>query len=81
VENPVIAEGVGRDPGDDYLVALAHAADVDHLVSGDTDLTNLASVSPPCCHQRSSWTFSDRYRAPAGLLHASAGTSGQPVPW
>ena len=47
VENPVIAEGVTRDPGDDYLVALAQAANVDHLVSGVKDLTSLATVSPP----------------------------------
>ena len=48
VENPVIAEAVTRDPGDDYLVALAQAANVDHLVSGDKDLTSLAAtVSPP----------------------------------
>ena len=47
VENPVIAEAVSRDPGDDYLVALAQAANVDHLVSGDKDLTSLAAVVPP----------------------------------
>jgi predicted nucleic acid-binding protein len=47
VENPVIAEGVTRDPGDDYLVALAQAANVDHLVSGDKDLTSLRTVVPP----------------------------------
>ena len=47
VENPVIIEGVTRDPGDDYLVALAQSADVDYLVAGDKDLTSLAPVSPP----------------------------------
>jgi putative PIN family toxin of toxin-antitoxin system len=47
VENPAITEGVIRDPGDDYLVALAQSANVDHLVSGDKDLTSLATVSPP----------------------------------
>ncbi len=47
VENPVIAEAVSRDPGDDYLIALAQAANVDYLVSGDKDLTSLATVSPP----------------------------------
>jgi putative PIN family toxin of toxin-antitoxin system len=46
-ENPVIAEAVSRDPGDDFLVALAQAANVDYLVSGDKDLTSLATVSPP----------------------------------
>ena len=47
VENPVIAEAVSRDPGDDYLVAVAQAANVDYLVSGDKDLTSLAAVVPP----------------------------------
>ncbi len=47
-EDPVIAEAVSRDPGDDYLVALAQAANVDHPVSGGQDLTSLAAtVSPP----------------------------------
>ena len=47
-ENPVIAAAVSRDPGDDYLIALAQAANVDHLVSGDKDLTSLAAtLSPP----------------------------------
>jgi putative PIN family toxin of toxin-antitoxin system len=47
-EDPVIAKAVSRDPGDDYLVALAQAANVDHLVSGDKDLTSLAAtVLPP----------------------------------
>lgn len=45
--NPVIAEAVSRDPGDNYLIALAQAANVDHLVSGDKDLTSLATVVPP----------------------------------
>jgi len=46
-ENPVAAAAVSRDPDDDYLVALAQSANVDHLVSGDKDLTSLATVSPP----------------------------------
>ncbi len=36
-----------RDPDDDYLLALARAADVDVLVSGDRDLTDLAETQPP----------------------------------
>lgn len=32
---------VCRDPDDDYLVALARAADVGALISGDADLTTL----------------------------------------
>ncbi len=46
-ENPVIAEAVSRDSGDDYLIALAQAANVDHLVSGDKDLTSLTTAPPP----------------------------------
>lgn len=34
-------EAVSPDPKDDYLVALSHAADADHLVSGDPHLTGL----------------------------------------
>lgn len=35
-----------RDPDDDYLLALARSADVDVLVSGDRDLTDLADTEP-----------------------------------
>jgi putative PIN family toxin of toxin-antitoxin system len=38
---------VTRDPGDDYLVALARAAGADALVSGDRDLTSLVGLVPP----------------------------------
>ena len=47
VENPVDAEAVSRDPGDNYLVALAQAANANHMVSGDKDLTSLRTVVPP----------------------------------
>jgi uncharacterized protein len=36
-----------RDPDDDYLLALARSAQVDVLVSGDRDLTDLADTEPP----------------------------------
>ncbi len=36
-----------RDPDDDYLIALARAAGVDVLVSGDRDLTDLPPAEPP----------------------------------
>jgi uncharacterized protein len=36
-----------RDPDDDYLLALARAAEVDVLVSGDRDLTDLVGTQPP----------------------------------
>lgn len=37
---------VTRDPGDDYLVALAVRTGADRLVSGDADVLDLAD--PPC---------------------------------
>lgn len=36
---------ISRDPGDDYLVALASAVGADHLVTGDADLLDI--VEPP----------------------------------
>jgi putative PIN family toxin of toxin-antitoxin system len=33
--DPVVREGLTRDPADDYLVALAQTSDVDYLVSVD----------------------------------------------
>lgn len=36
-----------RDPDDEYLLALARSADVDVLVSGDRDLTDLTDAQPP----------------------------------
>lgn len=41
VPDPGDVTAVSSDPDDDYLVALARAADVDALVSGDEDLTSL----------------------------------------
>jgi predicted nucleic acid-binding protein len=37
---------VTRDPNDDYLVALAVAAQADALISGDRDLTDLQTPVP-----------------------------------
>ena len=37
---------VSRDPKDDYLAALARAADVDAIISGDGDLTSLVKLVP-----------------------------------
>lgn len=42
---------VAPDPNDDYLVALAQAAKVHYLVSGDTHLTRLA-MRPPVLSPR-----------------------------
>jgi putative PIN family toxin of toxin-antitoxin system len=38
---------VCRDPGDDYLVALAHAANAEVLVTGDVDLLSLEEPDVP----------------------------------
>ncbi len=39
--------GLTKDPGDDYLVALARAAKADAIVSGDAHLLKLPRVDPP----------------------------------
>lgn len=44
-EDPEERPAVTADPDDDYLVALAAAADADLLVSGDHHLTDLKCVS------------------------------------
>lgn len=36
-----------RDPDDEYLLALARSAEVDVLVSGDRDLTEIDDPDPP----------------------------------
>jgi putative PIN family toxin of toxin-antitoxin system len=42
-----IEPGLTRDPGDDYLVALARSAGADVLVSGDPHITGVAGLEPP----------------------------------
>jgi len=46
-DDPPEPEPLSEDSGDDYLVALALAADVNVLVSGDKHLTGLALESLP----------------------------------
>lgn len=41
IPDPGVVTPVSSDPDDDYLIALARAAGVDALVSGDEDLTSL----------------------------------------
>ena len=43
VEPPPLAQPVCRDPDDDQVLALALAAKVDLIISGDNDLLSLAS--------------------------------------
>lgn len=45
--DPEAQPGATPDPGDDYLVALAQAADADWIVSGDLHLTQLSDPRPP----------------------------------
>lgn len=44
--DPEAQPGATPDPGDDYLVAVARAADAECIVSGDTHLTQLSDPSP-----------------------------------
>ena len=41
IEDPSEVPAVSPDPTDDYLIALARAANADAVVSGDTDITQL----------------------------------------
>ena len=45
--DPAELNRISPDPDDDYLIALAGAAGVEYLVSGDRDLVQLARVEPP----------------------------------
>ncbi len=47
VADPVMAQRVTPDPGDDYLVALARSSEADVLVSADPHLTGLRRLHPP----------------------------------
>jgi putative PIN family toxin of toxin-antitoxin system len=52
VGDPPALSGVSRDPGDDYLIALARATGVDYLVSGNRDLLDLEDSDPPVLSPR-----------------------------
>jgi putative PIN family toxin of toxin-antitoxin system len=45
--DPVVTTGLTPDPGEDYLVALARAANADFIVSGDPHLMELKQARPP----------------------------------
>jgi putative PIN family toxin of toxin-antitoxin system len=45
--DPEVTTGLTPDPGDDYLVALARAAEAHFLVSGDPHLTEIKQAQPP----------------------------------
>jgi predicted nucleic acid-binding protein len=46
IADPTVRPQVSRDPDDDYLVALAQAADAEVLVSGDGDLIDVVNSDP-----------------------------------
>jgi hypothetical protein len=50
--DPVAPARVLRDPGDDYLVALATAADASAIVTGDRDMLDHAGLVPPAITAR-----------------------------
>lgn len=45
--DPVDPPAVLRDPGDDYLVALARSGGIDAIVTGDRDLLDHEGLEPP----------------------------------
>ena len=45
--DPEVEAGLTPDPGDDYLLALARAAEAHFIVSGDPHLTDLKQARPP----------------------------------
>jgi uncharacterized protein len=47
VDDPPAQPGLSPDPDDDYLIALARAAQADYLVSGDRHLLDLSDPVPP----------------------------------
>jgi len=63
VEDPPDRPAVLRDPDDDYLVALATAANADVIVSGDRDLTTATGLEVQVLTPRA---FLDRLQDPEG---------------
>lgn len=51
-EDPAEIEAVLRDPGDDYLVALAREAGAEAIVTGDRDLLDHADLQPRAINAR-----------------------------
>ena len=50
--DPIDPPRVVRDPGDDYLVAIAKIGDAELIVSGDHDLLNDTQLDPPALDPR-----------------------------
>jgi predicted nucleic acid-binding protein len=47
IDDPPALPGVSPDPDDDYMIALARAANAGYLVSGDHHLLGLQDTDPP----------------------------------
>ena len=69
-DDPVPLQGATRDPGDDYLVALARDVRARYLVSGDRHLTELEHPEPPVLTPRD---LIDRLEAGPGRDQGSGG--------
>lgn len=52
LDDPVDPESVLRDSGDDYLLALARAAKVEAIVTGDKDLLDHVALQPSAISAR-----------------------------
>lgn len=50
--DPDTPEAILRDPNDDYLVALAHAAGAEAIVTGDLDLLDHPDLNPKAIKPR-----------------------------
>lgn len=51
-DDPTEIETLLRDPDDDYLVALAHDAEADAIVTGDRDLLDHSGLKPTALDAR-----------------------------
>jgi putative PIN family toxin of toxin-antitoxin system len=58
--DPVSPPCVVRDPGDDYIVALARAASAAAIVTGDRDLLDHPGLTPPAITARKAYTQLNR---------------------
>jgi putative PIN family toxin of toxin-antitoxin system len=47
IDDPPAPPGLTADPDDDYLIALARAAQADYLISGDRHLLDVDDPEPP----------------------------------
>lgn len=47
IKDPPDPPGISPDPDDDYLIALARAAEAEYIVSGDRDLLDITDPDPP----------------------------------